>query len=149
MPSAIGNFFMKAMINSPLHPLLGDSFAVITVTGRKTGRSISTPINVSREENSYTVMSMRNRSWWHNLRGDATARLRVSGKTFSVRGEIIEDPSLVMDELRRYFQKYPEYAKYFNIHLTPEGELDPGDLQRAAGERLIIRLRPAESANSK
>lgn len=143
MPSAIGNFFMKALINSPLHALLGDRFAVITVTGRKTGRSISTPINVSRDEGSYTVVSMRNRTWWRNLHGDAPARLRVGGKTFTVRGDIIEDPGAVREELQRYFQKYPDYAKYFNVKTTPEGKLDPNDVQRAAEERLIIRLRPS------
>jgi deazaflavin-dependent oxidoreductase (nitroreductase family) len=112
---------MKAMINSPLHPLLGDSFAVITVTGWKTGRSISTPINVSRDGDSYTVMSMRDRTWWRNLRGDKPARLRVGGKAFAVRGELIEDPGAVRDELKQYFHRYPDYAKYFNIRLTRGG----------------------------
>jgi deazaflavin-dependent oxidoreductase (nitroreductase family) len=103
MPGAIGNFFMKAMINSPLHSLLGDSFAVVTVTGRKTGRSISTPINVSRDGDNYMVVSMRDRTWWRNLRGDKPARLRAGGKTFAVRGEIIEDHGAVCEELQRYF----------------------------------------------
>ncbi len=133
---------MKAMINSPLRSLHGDSFAVITVTGRKTGRSISTPINVSRDEGSYIVVSMRHRTWWRNLSGDTLARLRVSGRTFAVRGEIIEDPGAVGDEQRKYFKRYPDYAKHFNINLTPEGDLDPDGLQRAAEERLVIRLRP-------
>jgi deazaflavin-dependent oxidoreductase (nitroreductase family) len=140
MPSSIGNFFMKAMIHSPLHSLLGDRFAVITVTGRKTGRPISTPINVSPDADRYNVVSMRNRTWWRNLRGDVPARLHVSGKTFPVRGEIVEEPGAVREALQRYFQKYPDYAKYFNVKLTPEGQLDSNDLQRAAEERLIIRL---------
>ena len=114
MPGSIGNFFMKAMINSPLHSLLGDSYAVVTVTGRKTGHSISTPINVSRDGDSHTVVSIRDRTWWRNLRGDKPARLRVGGKTFAVRGELIEDPGAVREEL-----------------------------QRAAEERMIIRLRPS------
>jgi hypothetical protein len=49
----------------------------------------------------------------------------------------------VRDELRRYFKRYPGYAKYFNVKPTPEGEFDPDGLKRAAEERLIIRLRPA------
>jgi deazaflavin-dependent oxidoreductase (nitroreductase family) len=147
MPGAIGNFFMKAMINSPLHSLLGDTFAVITVTGRKTGGAISTPINVSHEGDSYTVVSMRHRTWWRNLRGDAPASLRVSGRAFVVRGEIIEDTGEVREELRRYFQRYPDNARYFNVHLAPDGELHPDDLQHAAEDRLIIRLHPAGLVN--
>jgi deazaflavin-dependent oxidoreductase (nitroreductase family) len=145
MPSVIGNFFIKILVNSPLHPLLGESFAVITVTGRKTGHVISTPVNVSREGDSYTVVSMRDRTWWRNLRGGAPASLRVGGRTITVHGEIVEDPGEVRKELQMYFQKYPDYAKYFNIKLTPEGALDPEGLQRAAEERLIIRLHPTQA----
>jgi hypothetical protein len=60
-----------------------------------------------------------------------------------VRGAIIEDPGAVFKELQQYFQKHPDYAKYFNITLTPEGEPDPEGLQRAAEERLVIRLHPS------
>jgi hypothetical protein len=134
---------MKAMINSPLHALLGDSFAVITVTGHKTGRSISTPVNVSFADNCYTVISMRDRTWWRNLRGDVPAHLRVSGKIFPVHGEVIEDPGAVREELRQYFRQHPGNAKYFNVRLTPEGEPDPEDLKSTAKERLIIRLHPS------
>lgn len=143
MPGSFGNFFMKAILNSPLHSLLGDSFAVITVTGRKTGRAISTPVNVSYADNYYTVVSMRDRTWWRNLRGDKPARLRVGGKTLTVRGEIVDDPGAVGEELRQYFRQHPGNAKYFNIRLTPEGEPDPEGLQSAAEERLIIRLYPS------
>jgi deazaflavin-dependent oxidoreductase (nitroreductase family) len=144
MPSPIGNVFMKATINSPLHGLLGERFAVITVTGRKSGRAISTPINVSRDDNCYTVVSTRDRTWWRNLRGDASARLRNAGKTFTVRGEIIEEPGAVREELHRYFQRYPGDAKYFNVHLTPEGKADLTDLEHAAKEKLIVKLYPAK-----
>jgi hypothetical protein len=143
MPGSFGNSFMKAMINSPLHALLGDSFAVITVTGHKTGRSISTPVNVSFADNCYTVISMRDRTWWRNLRGDVPAHLRVSGKIFPVHGEVIKDPGAVSEELRQYFRQHPGNAKYFNVRLTPEGEPDPEGLQHAAEERLIIRLHPS------
>jgi len=131
------------MINSPLHPLLGGSFAVITVTGRKTGRAISTPINVSPEGDGYTVISMRDRTWWRNLRGDAPATLRFRGKTFTVCGEITDDAGKVRETLKQYFQKNPGYHKYYNVRLTAAGEFEPEDLQRAADQRLIIHLRPA------
>ncbi len=41
MPHPLADAFLMALLRSPLHPLLGDSFAVITVTGRKTGRPFS------------------------------------------------------------------------------------------------------------
>lgn len=139
---ALGNFFMQALITSPLYFLLGPNFAVITVTGRKTGQSISTPINVGREGQVYTVISLRERTWWRNLRGQATAQLHVGGKTYAVQGEVIETPAEVGETLRRYFQQHPQVARYFAVQIAPDGSMDNEDVQRVAAEHLVIHLRP-------
>ncbi len=83
MPSPIGNFFVKAIVNSPFHSLLGDSIAVISVDGWKTGRRVSTPINVRRELDGWIVISMRKRTWWRNLprRADRAPAPRRSTNT--------------------------------------------------------------------
>jgi len=62
MPTPIGNAFITAILRSPLHSVLGYGFGLITVTGRRTGRRISTPINVSRLGEEFTVVSYRKRT---------------------------------------------------------------------------------------
>jgi deazaflavin-dependent oxidoreductase (nitroreductase family) len=147
MPNPIANAFMKAIIRSPLHPLLGDSFAVITVTGRKTGRRISTPINVARTGEGFTVVSFRNRTWWRNLLGGRPGQLRVGGKTVPVTARILERPEEVRDGLKAYFERYPGYAKYFDIRSDGQGGVLQTDLERVAAERLIIQLTPGGRAS--
>jgi len=142
MPNTFGNFFVKAIVASPLHALLGPNLALITVTGRKTGKAISTPVNITRDGDAYIVLSMRNRTWWRNLRGAAAAQLRVGGKTYQVHGEIVEDVGEVTSGLRRYFQQNPQYAKYFDVRVASDGQADQADVQRVAAERIIIRLLP-------
>lgn len=142
MPSAIGNFFIKAIVNSPFHPLLGDSFAVITLTGRKTGKIISTPVNVVRLDGVMTVISMRSRTWWRNLKNGQPAQLRHAGKRFPVHSEIVETPAAVSAGLGAYFAQYPGYTKYFNIHPGANGQPDPTELELVASERVLIRLFP-------
>ena len=145
MPSAIGNFFIQTIVSSPLHPRLGSGFAVITVEGRKTGRLYSTPINVVNEGGLFTVFSLRGRHWWRNLRGGRLAQLRLSGKQYSVRGEVIETRGEVLAGLRCHFERYPSRAKYFGVRLAADGQPARDDLERAAGERVIIRLLPAKT----
>jgi deazaflavin-dependent oxidoreductase (nitroreductase family) len=140
MPGKISNFFMKTIVNSPLHPLLGNRFAVITFEGRKSGKRYSTPINVTRDGDAFIAVSLRNRTWWRNLRGGRQAQLRVSGKQYAVRGEVQEDHAAVVDGLAQYFKQNPGYAKYFGVRLAPDGEAAREDLDRAAGERVIVRL---------
>jgi deazaflavin-dependent oxidoreductase (nitroreductase family) len=142
MPSGFANFFVKALLNSPLHAMLGGSIALITVHGRKTGRAYSTPVNVVREGDTFTVVSRRSRTWWRNLRGGAAAELRVSGKRLTTQGEVIEGHAEVVEGLLHYFERDLRYAKYFRVHLTEGGQPDRQDIERVARERVIILLRP-------
>jgi deazaflavin-dependent oxidoreductase (nitroreductase family) len=142
MPAPIGNVFMSALIRSPLHLLLGDGFAVITVTGRKTGRRISTPINVSRMDEGWMVMSLRARSWWRNLLGGRAGELHHRGKTFPVAARILDQPDDVKNALRQYFERHPAYAKFFEIRLDEQGRIPEEDLDRIARDRVIVRLFP-------
>ena len=120
MPGPISNFFMKAIANSALHPLLGSNIAVITVEGRKTGKRYSTPINTVKDDDVFTATSLTSRNWWRNLKGGRLARLRVSGKQYFVRGEVIERHAEVVDGLTCYFQQHPNYARYFEVRLALE-----------------------------
>ena len=146
MPNAISNFFMKAIVNSPLHPLLGSHFAVITFEGRKSGKRYSTPINVTRDGDTFTAVSLRNRNWWRSLRGGRLAQLRVVGKQYIVCGEVLEEHGAVVTGLAQYFKQNPGYARYFGVSLAPNGQPSGEDLVRAADERVVIRLRLATAA---
>lgn len=142
MPSTFGNYFIKAILNSPLYPLMGPDFAVITLSGRKTGQTISTPINVIRLGDTLTVISMRSRTWWRNLKNGQIAQLRHAGSRYPVRGEITDTPAEVTTGLEEYFVKYPDYAKYFKLPVGADGKPDPTDLERIAAERVLVRLFP-------
>ncbi len=147
MPAPIVNLFVKAIAHSPLHAMLGDGGGVISVEGRKTGKVYSTPINVVKEEGCYTVTSLRGRSWWRNLRGGRPATLWVAGRRHAVRGEVVEDRDGIRDGLRDFFTRHPKYAKYFGVRFNQDGQPLREDVERAAGERVIIRLH--ETANGK
>jgi hypothetical protein len=140
MPSALGNKFMKVLIKSPLHALVGRNIAVITVTGCKTGRSIETPVNVVLVGESRMIISLRSRTWWRNLRGGCVSQLRISGKQVPFQSEVVETPAEVAASLKDYFTQYPGYAKYFNIKLGTDRSPDPQQLDRLAAERVVVKL---------
>jgi deazaflavin-dependent oxidoreductase (nitroreductase family) len=142
MPNNFGNIFVKALINSPFHFLLGPNIALISVAGRKSGKPISTPINVTRDGILYIATSTRERSWWRNLCEGASAQLRVAGQTIRVHGEVMESTDEVTEGLRRYFHQNPQLARYFNVRLDPDQKPIESDLQRAATIRVVIRLQP-------
>jgi hypothetical protein len=145
MPGSFGNAFMKAIILSPLHGLMGDGFAVIIVTGRKTGRRISTPVNVSLQNGEFTVISFRNRTWWRNLLDGRGGELHHRGKTFPVAARVLDRTSGILPVLKTYFKAYPAREKNFGIRTDPEGLALEEDLARAAEERVVVFLTPRSS----
>ncbi len=146
MPNAIGNFFVRSLVNSPLHPVLGSGLAVITVHGRKTGRHIVTPVNVVADGDGFTATSLRSRSWWRNLRGGAQAELRLAGQQHLVRGEVVEGHAAVVAGFARYFDQHPGFARYFGLQLGPDDRPAWESLERLADERVIIHLCPLVEA---
>jgi hypothetical protein len=144
MPGPISNFFMKAILNSPLHGLLGDEIGVITVAGRQTGVRYSTPVNVVKDNGVYTATSLKERRWWRNLRGGRAAVLRVSGNQQTVWGEVFEAPAEVAECLDKYFNKHPASAKHFGVRLGQDGHPARQDLEREAEKRVVVYLHPVQ-----
>jgi deazaflavin-dependent oxidoreductase (nitroreductase family) len=143
MPSTLGNAFMKAIIVSPLHGLMGDRFGLIAVTGRKTGRRISTPVNVSLQDGEYLVIRYRNRTWWRNLLDGREGKLHHRGKTFPVSARVLDRAPGILPVLKTYFKAYPGREKYFGIR-TDRGAL-PGRRFNPSGGRTGGRIPYAAS----
>jgi F420H(2)-dependent quinone reductase len=76
-----GNRAVALLLRSPLHPLVSRHLALITVTGRRSGRDYTFPVGYRREGERVTIdVGWPNRKlWWRNLRGDGSVRLRLQG----------------------------------------------------------------------
>jgi hypothetical protein len=76
-----GNPAVKLILSLPLHPLLSGHLAVITVTGRRTGREYSFPVGYRQQGHRVTIGVgwPERKHWWRNLRGGGRVRLRLVG----------------------------------------------------------------------
>jgi hypothetical protein len=84
----IGNPGVRALLRSPLHGAVSGRLALITVTGRRSGRTFTFPVAYRREGEVVTigVEWPQRKVWWRNLRGDgAPVRLRLRGEERSGR----------------------------------------------------------------
>lgn len=140
MVKQFGNRFMKALLSSPAYWILGKGMAVITVFGRKTGKEISTPVNVVQNGNHFTVISSRNRTWWRNLRGGAKARLHYEGKDFNVSGIVKEEPEETCIGFSDFFTTNPEWIKLFKLSKNTNGGINTEELKKISNDRVIIQL---------
>ncbi len=134
------NSMMAWLLRSPLHGLLSESFMLISLRGRKSGRIIRTPVNYVREGNTLWVTSQRDRRWWRNLRGGALVNVFVQGQELKGFGDAMVDPKSVATGLATYLRLKPQYAKYYHVGLDAMGQPAPADCELAALERVAIRI---------
>jgi hypothetical protein len=84
-----GNPIIRAVLRSPLHPLLSRQLALITVTGRRSGRTFTIPVGYQQDGSRVTVgvgWPQRKR-WWRNLRQGGRVGLRLRGR--DLHGEAV------------------------------------------------------------
>lgn len=134
------NPMMVWLLKSPLHGFISKGVMLVTVTGRKSGRSISTPTNYVRDGNTLWVISWRERTWWRNLRGGTNVRVLLSGKSVEGRGLVIEEEKAVAMSLFEYYRKVPQVAKYVQIGLDTAGSPILADCKRAAQKIVTVRI---------
>lgn len=135
------NPFIKMILKSPFHAVVSGNMMLLTVTGRKTGKTYSTPTNYVRDGNRLFVISWRNRSWWRNLLSDgASVRVLLQGHEFAGIGRAIVDKQAVAENLCAYFRRVPQWAKYSDVTLDANGEPTAESIARAAESRVMVEI---------
>jgi deazaflavin-dependent oxidoreductase (nitroreductase family) len=75
------NPVVKAVLSSPLHPLLSRNLALITVTGRRSGRRYTFPVGY-REGDDRVIINVgwpERKEWWRNLKTSGQVEMRIRG----------------------------------------------------------------------
>ncbi len=103
--SRVVNPVMVRLLRSRLHGLVSDGTLLLTVTGRRSGREYTFPVNYEQEDDRLSVTST-NTNWWKNLRdGGQTVEVVLRGERRTGHAEVHEDAesvaAYVHDRLRR------------------------------------------------
>lgn len=99
----IVNPMMMALLRSPLHFLVSGRVMLISVRGRKTGKTYTTPVDYGRDGGAVLAVTSRNYAWWKNLRGGGWAELVLAGKRVMGRATVSEDEATIREAYRRLY----------------------------------------------
>src|ERR1700747_1395344 len=89
----MGNPLVRMLLGSPLHGVLGDSFLVLHLAGRKTGRRYNIPVGYVDLEGRLAVVTVAR--WRVNLRGGADVEVTRHGCLRPMHALLDEDPASV------------------------------------------------------
>jgi deazaflavin-dependent oxidoreductase (nitroreductase family) len=106
--ASLPNGTVKFLLRSPLHGLVSNRVMLITVSGRKSGRLYTTPVNYVRDGDTITVVSRSHRTWWRNLRGGAPVAVRVRGEDLKGVAEVVVDDKEAV--AKALLALYPRYS---------------------------------------
>lgn len=131
------NKTMKFVLRSPLHGVISKYLLLITFTGRKSGKTYSTPVSYAQEDGQVTIFTHAN--WWKNLRGGAPVRLRLRGRDVSGQAEpIAEDKQEIAEALASHLQKSPFDARYYDVTIDKNGNPNLEEVERAVQSVTMI-----------
>ena len=134
------NPVMAWLLKSPFHSLVSKNMLLITVTGRKSGKLITTPTAYFREENTLWIISDRSSKWWRNLRGSANAIVMLEGKRIQGRGSVIEDEHDVAQRLFDNFKVDAQRAKFAQVKIDENGLPVFEDCERTAKKMMAVKI---------
>jgi hypothetical protein len=127
------NGVVQWLLSSRCHRILSGSTAVIRYTGRRSGRTITTPIQYARDGSSIVIGVARpdEKTWWRNFREEGPIDILVAGTWTSMVGRAVDSaasPETAAPLLAAYLARFPK----------AEGALRGSD-----GRAVLVGCRPS------
>ena len=136
------NPVMRGLLRSPLHGITSDNIGIVHFTGRKSGRSLSTPLSYTREGNVIRLLSNHSTRWWLNFRGQNVnvemeiARQRHPGTALLLEG----DSEALREGVRRFICALPRDAKVYGLELDDKKEVVEASLAKISEQLILVEI---------
>ena len=115
-PPKWANSWMRWALTTPgIQKMVGQGVALLSFEGHKTGRAYTIPVSYDRQDDIVTVITKRQRKWWHNFESPIEVQLRLAGQTYQGKAEIQTDDDETLDFMTKYLEKRPVDAKAYGL----------------------------------
>jgi len=134
------NRAMRLILCSPLHGIVSKSVLLISFAGRKSGKTYTTPVSYSQENNQVYIFT--HASWWKNLRNGVPVKLRIRGRDLQgVADPVAEDKVAIASGLAEHLRKVPSDARYYGVTFDDQGNPRTEEVEKAAENVVMILIR--------
>ena len=141
------NPLIAGLLRSPFHFLLSPGLALLTITGRHSGRRYSIPVGYQRDGDDLVVMvsEARRKQWWRNYYEPGPVSVRLRGEDRTGRAELVAPGSDAFREIaEQTLQRVPYMRRVFRVDgYDPREGLRNDQLDRLGEEIAIVRIRLA------
>ena len=133
------NNTMKFILRSPVHGLVSKNILLITFTGCKSGKTYTTPVCYSQEDDQVYIFTHAN--WWKNLCNCTSVTLRLRGREIQgVPEPVIEDKQAIAAKLTAHLRRVQSDAKYYDVTFDALGNPKSEEVEKAVQTVVMIRV---------
>jgi deazaflavin-dependent oxidoreductase (nitroreductase family) len=120
--------------------MVSKTILLISFTGRKSGKTYTTPVDYSQHGDQVTIFT--HASWWKNLIGGAPVTLRIRGRELQgLADPVAEDKGAVAAGLAEHLRKVPSDAKFYAVTFDEHNNPRAEEVEKAAQSLVMIRVR--------
>jgi deazaflavin-dependent oxidoreductase (nitroreductase family) len=135
------NATVKLLLRTPgLQSWLGRSIALITWTGRRSGRRYTTPVSYYRSDAEVTLLTKRFRPWWRNFTEQPRVELRLAGETVRGRARASVGEEAALPRLIEFLEHNTHDAKAYGVKLGGDGRLDERDARALLPQVVVVEV---------
>ena len=118
------NSAVMTLLRTPgLRSAIGRTFLILTVTGAKTGKRYTTPVQYVRDGDRLLVLSQRTRRWWRNLAERPEVEITMRGETIRTVAHLAEGEE-EREAIATTLRRNPRTAKFYGVAIGDNGEPD-------------------------
>lgn len=102
------------LLRSPVHRLLSRSVILLTIVGRKSGRSMTFPVQYAASGNEIIVFPghFERKQWWRNLQEPAPVEMLLGGTNHTGIGRSLAAAPGASDQaLEQYLRRFPRAGR--------------------------------------
>jgi deazaflavin-dependent oxidoreductase (nitroreductase family) len=135
------NPIMVALLRSRLHRVASKNLMLLTVTGRKSGRSYTLPVTRHEQPDETLVVSAAG-SWRHNLRGGGDVRVTLDGRERTAHATVEDDPVRAAEVFKGLLERAG--ARAVGVKVNVDHAPTPEEIKPALAHRVIAYVTLAD-----
>jgi deazaflavin-dependent oxidoreductase (nitroreductase family) len=143
-PKAVLRFvnpILVALLRSGLHRLAGKNLMLLTVTGRKSGRSYTMPVTRHEQPDGTLVVSAAG-GWRHNLQEGADVRVTLDGREHTAHVTLEKDPAHASEVFKGLLERAGTRAVGVKVNVEHSPTAD--EIKPVLAHRVIAYLKLAD-----
>ncbi|MBI1280377.1 MAG: DUF385 domain-containing protein [Anaerolineaceae bacterium] len=114
----LANLIMKPLLASPLHFFASQHILLLSVTGRKSGKVYTTPLEYKQDGAELMIFTQKEHKWWRNLKGGADVQIRLKGKSVLAHAEPVTSEHMPLAQLIAQMYPYLSEQRRANLETT-------------------------------